>query len=905
MHHGAGADSSSRHNDDVTLVDLDTVACKDRSATGSNDNIMDHVADPLKTDEEATGATASAIFPESHNSQFSDSRHPHSADQHPRTLLEEIREVLAQSYLIFLVADLRLMSGTGRICTVYEHLAIDSDVYPKNTAAQLACMVLPSNEQKEEETAEETVSSHDTDKSTMVASWPEQPTKSLSPANIMAILLLEIRDTFVNAVGSDENPEVGQALMSYREDKAKRRDLEDSMTSLLRAYARMISEDLVTEIPYVRRRRMMTSSGTGPWPFPTTTSAESLVLGSTQDHYPQLHSSSQVLSSIREETGREFKCNTTGSRKDLTVDKKIETVDKYPRPTAQSSKHVSVASDHAASIGQKVKLPEARENTCDGSEVTKAKSEDSLQPDDLPEARENTCDGSEVTKAKSEDSLQQDNLPEARENTSDCSKVTKAKSEDSLQPDDLRIDSVDSSTVVKKPPSQGKKDPIKRPLVSSPQNPFSSARREQLVNQVSQRRDQLAEEAKQFAANIKHKRQSMVQEINDRVDPNREGNVQKEFQELTHALFEEGEENKQVVSSLGGNVAQGEMLNVMRRAVDTRDDGQLRFLSRLFKDGSVSQLLVESHSRLVWMNDWYPLKDLTYAIAVDTHLKRVLVVFRGAITAQDWRTVMHYSMETIPNPVQEEYEGRKDKIRVFSGFYEYLFRVRKDTGTTKYSEIASLAHKYGMEKIGNDYKLFVTGHSLGGALTNFFCFFASTEERFTRNGPVRAIAFAGPYCGGHSFADSFRHQERKKKLQFIRVANNNDMVHRLPMNFRIGRRGCRWRHVGIGVTMPTVPLFGKWKPLIHYYGKEKSWFGSTVHGYTRNFLFHTPFLRPWTIARMHTLFELQDRLMYGEMLSNPGGDFTMLNQTMDELYKGLAEEDFQKLKGTKTKQKWR
>ncbi|KAG7358928.1 lipase class 3 [Nitzschia inconspicua] len=824
MHQGAGADSSSQHNDDVILVHLDRVSCKVRSTTGSNANIMDRVplpldaTDPLKTDEEAT----------------------------------EIREVLAQSYLIFLVADLRLMSGTGRICTLYEHLAIDSDVYPKNTAAQLACMVLPSNEQKEEETAEGTFTSHDTDKSIMVASWPEQPTKSLSPANIMAILLLEIRDTFVNAVGSDENPEVGQALMSYREDKAKRRDLEDSMTSLLRAYARMISEDLVTEIPYVRRRRMMTSSGTGPWPFPTTSSAESLVLDSMQDNYPQLHSPSLVLSSIREQTGRELMCNTTFSRKDSTGDKIIETVNKYPGPMrAQSSKQVSVASDHDASIEQEVKVPETRENTCDGSEVTKDKSEESLQPDDL------------------------------------------------------RIDSVDSSTVLKRPPPQGQKNPIKRPLVSSPQNPFSSARREQLVNQVSQRRDQLAEEARQFAANIKHKRQSMVQEINDRVDPNREGNVQKEFQELTHALFEEGEENKQVVSSLGGNVAQGEMLNVMRRAVDTRDDGQLRFLSRLFKDGSVSQLLVESHSRLVWMNDWYPLKDLTYAIAVDTHLKRVLVVFRGAITAQDWRTVMHYSMETIPNPVQEEYEGKKDKIRVFSGFYEYLFRVRKDTGTTKYSEIASLAHKYGMEKIGNDYKLFVTGHSLGGALTNFFCFFASTEERFTRNGPVRAIAFAGPYCGGHSFADSFRHQERKKKLQFIRVANNNDMVHRLPMNFRIGRRGCRWRHVGIGVTMPTVPLFGKWKPLIHYYGKERSWFGSTVHGYTRNFLFHTPFLRPWTIARMHTLFELQDRLMYGEMLSNPGGDFTMLNQTMDELYTGLEEEDFQKLKGMKTKQKWR
>jgi Lipase (class 3) len=831
-----------------------------RAASGPDNNTMEYnlplndVHTPKSTEAASGSGPADFHGNNSSSSQFSFSPHPSHGNFRQRTLLEEIREVLAQSYLIFLMADLRLMSGTGRIGTLYEYLAIDSDVYPKHTAAQLACMVLPSDEYKEEEEKREEnpYYSYETDKSTMVAKGPEHPTKSLSPANIMAILLLEIRDTFVHAAGADENPEVGQALMTYREDKAKRRDLEDSMTSLLRAYARMISGDLVAEIPTVRRRRMsMAHSGTvggSPRPFPTTPNPNVATQASMQDSQPQFRASSLGLASIREETSFDMMGNTAEFRED------------------------------SLRIGGKDK-DESSKST---------QSQDSKPP----------TASSDITKAEEEKAR------DSKEGPSLDSETIKAKSEDSLRPEILRINSADSDAD-DKPATNGRRHPLKLSLVSSPPNPFSSARREQLVHQVSQRKEQLAEEAKQFAANMKQKRQTMVQEINDRVDPNREGNAQKEFQELTHALFEEGGENKEVMSSLGGNVAPREMLSVMRRAVETRNDGQLQFLSRIFKEGSVSQLLVESHSRLVWMNDWYPLKDLTYAIAVDTRLKRVLVVFRGAITTQDWRTVMHYSMETIPNPVKEDFEGKKDKIRVFSGFYEYLFRVRKDTGTTKYSEIASLAHKYGMEKVGKDYKLFVTGHSLGGALTNFFCFFASTEERFTRNGPVQAIAFAGPYCGGHSFADAFRHQERNKKLQFIRVANDNDMVPRLPMNFRIGRRGCRWRHVGIGVTMPNVPLFGKWKPLMHYYGKEKSWFGSTVHGYKRNFLFHTPMLRPWTIARMHTLFELQDRLMYGELQSNPGGDFTMLNQTMDELYKGLEEEDFQKLKGMKTKQKWR
>jgi hypothetical protein len=720
----------------------------------------------------------------------------------------------------------------------------------------------------------------------------------------MAILLLEIRDTFVHA-GTDENPEVGQALMTYREDKAKRRDLEDSMTNLLRAYARMISEDLVTEIPSVRRRRMtLVHGGTGTHPInsPTKSYSGNHTTSATPHPYPppsqafsssdnascgdgqmQTRPSSQGLNSIQEETSVELTADSnflfTGDSSRISFE-----TPRKKSPVLQSHSY----SKKPAAISS-INADELTASDDDDTEVDSSKTQEEpnklvLHPRKQSEGTSSFDDGEKDSfhSAKSADSI----------GDQDANRLT---SQDSTN----RSNSDEAGGV------HGRKRPPKiiPTIVPSPQNPFSSARREQLAHQVSQKKDQLAEEAKRFAADMKQRRQHVVQEITDRVDPNREGNTQKEFQELTNALFEGGRDSKPVAASVS-NFGPGDMLRVMRNAVETRDDAQLQFLAQIFKEGSVSQLLVQSHSRLVWMNDWYPLKDLTYAIAVDTRLKRVLVVFRGAITAEDWRTVMQYKFETIPNPVKDDFEGKKDKIRVYMGFYEYLFRVRKDTGTTKYSEIASLAHKYGIEKIGKDYKLFVTGHSLGGALTNFFCFFASTEERFTRNGPVQAIAFAGPYCGGHSFADSFRHQERMKKLQFIRVANNNDMVPRLPTNFRIGRRGCRWRHVGIGVTMPRVPWFGKWKPLMHYYGKEQSWIGSTIHGYQRNVLFHAPLLRPWRISKMHTLFELQDRLMYGEMHSNPGGDFTMLNQTMDELYKGLEENDFMQLKGMKTKQKW-
>merc|ERR1712070_1319230 len=108
------------------------------------------------------------------------------------------------------------------------------------------------------------------------------------------------------------------------------------------------------------------------------------------------------------------------------------------------------------------------------------------------------------------------------------------------------------------------------------------------------------------------------------------------------------------------------MGDVIRSAVENRDDNRLQFLSKFFKPGSVSKLLAESRARIVWVNDWYPMKDLIYAISVDDLQKRVMVVFRGAITTTDWKTTLHGRFQNIPNPVKDDYEGKNDTLRVYS-----------------------------------------------------------------------------------------------------------------------------------------------------------------------------------------------------------------------------------------------
>lgn len=169
-------------------------------------------------------------------------------------------------------------------------------------------------------------------------------------------------------------------------------------------------------------------------------------------------------------------------------------------------------------------------------------------------------------------------------------------------------------------------------------------------------------------------------------------------------------------------------------------------------------------------------KDLTYAICVDPPKKRVLVVFRGAITRQDWsRAFESRNFRQVSNPIDEDYKDKANTINVSSGFYQYLFRRRKDTGTCKYDEISSIACKYGTEMIGEDFTLFCTGHSLGGALSTMFSFFASADDRFTRNGPVKVFNFGSPYVGGREFQIAFQHQEKRKKIQYARFFNHNDI----------------------------------------------------------------------------------------------------------------------------------
>ena len=324
-----------------------------------------------------------------------------------------------------------------------------------------------------------------------------------------------------------------------------------------------------------------------------------------------------------------------------------------------------------------------------------------------------------------------------------------------------------------------------------------------------------------------------------------------------------------------------DLVRILKHAVAERDLNMLDFLATFFREGSVTKMMAESSAELVWLHDWHPQKECTYAISIDHDEKTVFVIFRGATTYSDWEHSLYWSAAKVDNPVEQDYPGKCNQIKLHGGYYRYLFRRRKDTGSTKYHEIAAKVDAYG-STLGDDYRLVVTGHSLGGALTNIFAFYASFEERFTKGAPVRAVTFGCPKMAAYQFVDAIRYQEDAGKLQIARLHNEKDAITHLPPHFwRCSSRGAKYYHVGLDVKLPLVrmncfKMLRQPQPKVQFLDRE-SWLASYTRQWREFYGFNIP-VRPWMLANHHSLMEHQKRMRLA------GSDSPLVTHTFDEMY---------------------
>jgi len=202
-------------------------------------------------------------------------------------------------------------------------------------------------------------------------------------------------------------------------------------------------------------------------------------------------------------------------------------------------------------------------------------------------------------------------------------------------------------------------------------------------------------------------------------------------------------------------------------------------------DGSIE--VEEVEPMLTYFGDENSDSDIVYAVGINQRRKRITVAFRGSVTSTDFQKDAKISINPQPNPVKCIDSKQHEKVGIHHGFYDYLLRPRNN-GMNKYQEIMEHVQALFLESDRQqNYKLYCTGHSLGGALATLFSLYAaadsvadSVSEAVRIPTPVICISVASPRVGDGSFQSAFGQLEERGLLRHLRIANDRDPVTMMP-----------------------------------------------------------------------------------------------------------------------------
>lgn len=146
--------------------------------------------------------------------------------------------------------------------------------------------------------------------------------------------------------------------------------------------------------------------------------------------------------------------------------------------------------------------------------------------------------------------------------------------------------------------------------------------------------------------------------------------------------------------------------------------------------------------------------DLQVGIYINKDKNRLIISFRGTESLKDITTDLKVT--------KIKYD---ENIRVHRGFYEQLFRSK--IYDEFYEQLKELSNQYG-------YDIYVTGHSLGGALSSLFTYRLASEYP---NLIINNITFASPRIGNYYWKSAFNSMTNIKAL---RVYVNSDPIPLTP-----------------------------------------------------------------------------------------------------------------------------
>ncbi|WP_299748600.1 lipase family protein [uncultured Tateyamaria sp.] len=154
--------------------------------------------------------------------------------------------------------------------------------------------------------------------------------------------------------------------------------------------------------------------------------------------------------------------------------------------------------------------------------------------------------------------------------------------------------------------------------------------------------------------------------------------------------------------------------------------------------------------------------DVEVAIVATSRV--IFVVFRGSESnPQDWISNINHRMVDVPTHL-----GGVTNVRVHRGFWASL--------NSRYPEIFAKVKS----RRNNNQKVFLTGHSLGGALATLCAY------RFARAEPLPVdgvYTFGAPRVGNHKFRDAYEHHVKGPTFRWV---NNKEFAAYLPISDNFG-----------------------------------------------------------------------------------------------------------------------
>lgn len=236
-------------------------------------------------------------------------------------------------------------------------------------------------------------------------------------------------------------------------------------------------------------------------------------------------------------------------------------------------------------------------------------------------------------------------------------------------------------------------------------------------------------------------------------------------------------------------------------SLDKKDDTVEAFVDGLKRKGLFEQLQLNETRRKVLSDIAYNVPsgklakfiqdettDIQVGVTFCENKRRICVVFRGSESRKDW----YYDLLIMKHKLS-------DDIKVHSGFYKQL------TENNVYNNIVSEVKK--ILDTHPDFSIYITGHSLGGALSTLFGYMLSNEI----DNQITVVSFASPRVGNYKWKQAFN---AKNNLTHYRITNNRDIVTAFPLY--------RYHHVG-----HNIKLFNDTYKLIEN-NAHRSWYEETI-----------------------------------------------------------------------------